>query len=148
MVIRTIVVLARKRQKMIIFTIFFIKIHKKIAYGLFFDWKNEVVLPPLLAPGCWYILFGGPPVKLFCVWINNDGFLVLTNDENSFILFCKNINLALTELYLKVIASLITSSGEVSNSIETSSTYLYSRFWIKSYFPLPSFCNWSIAKYL
>ena len=86
--------------------------------------------------------------KAFCIWISKLGFLTLTRLLKSFIRFWRKINLALTELYLKVIASLMTSSEDVSNSTEISSMYLYSRFWMKSSLPLPSLWSCRIAKYL
>lgn len=69
-----------------------------------------------------------PPLLVFCIWRRRDGLLTLTMLLTSVSLACIRATFDFTELYLKVILYLITSSVEAIKSSDNNSMNLYSMF--------------------
>lgn len=84
----------------------------------------------------------------FCSYRSKEGFLTLTRLLTSLSLASMRATFDLTELYLKVIDCLTTSSELAMKSAESSSMNLYSMFWIKSNLADPSLFIMNTAKKL
>ena len=84
----------------------------------------------------------------FCICNNKEGLFTFTILFTSTNLACIRDNFDFTELYLKVICYLITSSDDAFISKDRSSMNLYSIFYIKSREAFPSLYITKTAKKL